>query len=161
LARALVPAGGGPTASTVVTDTLSLVFVEVADVTLHGPIVRHQIQAWRGSEASSAGEATLATFASVGRALGFATALQRDLMVARVGVHTGETALGVGGEPVGRHVTLAARVAGLAAEGQILTSLVVRRIAAGRDDLRFSPPMTAELEGFDDERLVYELLWRD
>ncbi len=106
------------------------------------------------------------TFASVSKALGFASDVQRavesddgpDLRV-RIGAHTGEAIADATGDLYGRHVNLAARVANLAHGGQILTSFVVREIALGHDEFRFGDLILADLKGFTDPQPVYELLW--
>ncbi len=78
-----------------------------------------------------------------------------------MGIHTGEAIVSGDGDLFGRHVNLAARIANLATGAQILASFVVREIAAGRTDIRFAAPLTAELKGFDEPYIVHELLWRD
>jgi len=79
----------------------------------------------------------------------------------RMGIHTGEAITDPTGDLFGRHVILAARVANLAEGGQVLTSLVVREIAAGQEDFVFGEPVLAELKGFLEPHPVYELLWSD
>jgi adenylate cyclase len=76
----------------------------------------------------------------------------------RVGVHTGEV-IAEGGDIFGRHVMLAARVAGHAHGGEILVSSLVREIASARGDLQFGEPRTVELKGLEGEHGVFPLVW--
>jgi adenylate cyclase len=71
------------------------------------------------------------------------------------------------GEPVaeehdlfGTAVQLAARICAHAEPGQILTSNVVRELAAGKRFL-FSDRGDVALRGFDDPVRLYEVGWRD
>ncbi|MEM9656587.1 MAG: adenylate/guanylate cyclase domain-containing protein, partial [Actinomycetota bacterium] len=108
------------------------------------------------------------TFPSVRKALTFASRVQNqieaedgpDLRV-RMGLHTGEALVGDDGDIFGRHVIMAARVANLAAGGEVLASLVVNLIAAGDDAYRFGPPTLAQLKGLPGHHTVYEFLWSD
>jgi adenylate cyclase len=78
----------------------------------------------------------------------------------RVGVHTGEV-IAEGGDIFGRHVMVAARVAGHAHGGEILVSALVREIASARGDLVFGEPRAVTLKGIEGEHLVFPLLWND
>ncbi|MDH3678627.1 MAG: adenylate/guanylate cyclase domain-containing protein [Acidimicrobiia bacterium] len=132
----------------------------------HNQLFRSELQKWGGTEVKSMGDGFMLTFPNVRRAVRFATAIQRrvegddgpDVKV-RMGVHTGEAIPDITGDLFGRHVNLAARVANLAAGGQILASLVVHEIAKGQDDVHFSEPFLAELKGFSEPQTLYELLW--
>ena len=134
----------------------------------HNDLFRTTLATWGGDEIKSLGDGFMLTFPSVSRALGFTVDVQRaverddglDLRV-RMGAHTGEAIADSTGDLFGRHVNLAARVANLAAGGQILASLVVREIAMGQEDFRFGELFLAELKGFADPQPVYELLWRE
>jgi class 3 adenylate cyclase len=134
----------------------------------HNQIFRRELARCGGREVKSIGDGFMLTFPSVRRALRFATRVQQhveadegpDLRV-RMGIHTGEAIVDTSGDLFGRHVNLAARVANVAGGGQILASLVVHEIAAGRDDVAFGQPELATFEGFDEPQTVYEVLWRD
>ena len=134
----------------------------------HNRLFRFELARWGGEEVKSMGDGFMLTFPSVSRALRFATAVQRRVMSddgpdvrVRMGIHTGEAITDPTGDLFGRHVILAARVANLAEGGQVLTSLVVREIAAGQEDFVFGEPVLAELKGFLEPHPVYELLWSD
>ena len=112
------------------------------------------------------GDGFMLTFPSVRKALTFASRVQEqieaddgpDLRV-RMGLHTGEALVGDDSDIFGWHVILAARVADLAAGGEVLASLVVHLIATGDDSFRFGPPAMAELKGLPGQHPVYEFLW--
>ena len=132
----------------------------------HNVLVRGALHRFGGREVKSIGDGFMMVFPSVRRALRFVTDVQRrvegpdgpDLRI-RMGLHTGEAVVDASGDLFGRHVNLAARVANLACGGQVLASLVVREIAAGRDDLLFGRPAQVELKGFAELQTVYEVLW--
>lgn len=134
----------------------------------HNALIRRHIDIQGGREVKSIGDGFFLTFPSVGRAIRFAVDVQQELSLSadlnlriRMGIHTGEAIVSGDGDLFGRHVNLAARIANLASGAQILASFVVREIAAGRTDIRFAAPLTAELKGFDEPYVVHELLWRD
>lgn len=133
----------------------------------HNRIIRGELTTYGGREVKSIGDGFMLVFPSVSRALRFVTAVQRlvespdgpDLRV-RMGLHTGEAIADASGDLFGRHINLAARVANLADGGQILASLVVREIAAGREDAVFGEPASVELKGFADRETVFEVDWQ-
>lgn len=132
----------------------------------HNAIIRAEVETYGGREVKSIGDGFMLVFPSVSRALRFVTSVQRrvedpagpDLRV-RMGLHTGEAIADASGDLFGRHINLAARVANLADGGQILASLVVREIAAGREDAVFGEPALVELKGFADRQTVFEVDW--
>ncbi|MEM9656458.1 MAG: adenylate/guanylate cyclase domain-containing protein, partial [Actinomycetota bacterium] len=107
---------------------------------IHNRIFRSALVEVGGREVKSMGDGFMLTFPSVRKALTFASRVQNkieaedgpDLRV-RMGLHTGEALVGDDGDIFGRHVIMAARVANLAAGGEVLASLVVNLIAAGDD----------------------------
>lgn len=134
----------------------------------HNALFREELQRFRGQEIKSIGDGFMLTFSSVRRALRFAASVQRRVesddgpnLRVRMGLHTGEAIVDGSGDLFGRHVNLAARVANLAAGGEIYASLVVREIASGRDDVVFGPPSSVELKGFAELQTVYEVNWRE
>ena len=134
----------------------------------HNVIIRTELARFGGREVKSIGDGFMLVFPSVRRALRFTTSAQErveapegpDLRI-RMGIHTGETIIDASGDLFGRHVNLAARVTNLAAGGQILASMVVREIAAGRDDALFGEASQAELKGFAEFQTIYEVLWSE
>ena len=65
----------------------------------------------------------------------------------RVGLHTGEVLVDDGGDLIGRHVVVAARIADLADGGEILGSSLVKQIAEPRGDIAFVDPREVALKG--------------
>jgi class 3 adenylate cyclase len=100
----------------------------------HDAIVRAQLSRHRGREVKSVGDGFLATFDGPQRAIRCAVAI-RDALVplelsVRAGLHTGECE--VRGEDVGgMAVHIGARVAALAAPGQVLVSSTLKDLVIG------------------------------
>jgi class 3 adenylate cyclase len=125
-------------------------------------VVREALERSRGKEIDRAGDGLLATFDGPGRAIGCAEDIVREArslgLEIRAGVHTGEVELD--GERVsGIAVHIGARVAALAAPGEVLVSSTVKDLVAG-SGLRFEDRGTAELKGVPDEWRLYVLLGR-
>jgi class 3 adenylate cyclase len=96
--------------------------------------VREVLQQYRGREINTAGDGFLAAFDGPARAIRCAGAIRdtvRSLnLEVRCGLHTGECEL-VGNDLAGIAVHTGARVAGLAAPGEVLVSQTVRDLVAG------------------------------
>jgi adenylate cyclase len=104
---------------------------------IHEAIVRRQIGEHAGEEVLFLGDGFMASFAAVPAALRSAVGIQRALeehnvtdpsrrVRVRIGVHVGDVTLR-DGTLFGQAVHAAARVAAVAAGGQILVSAAVRR----------------------------------
>jgi class 3 adenylate cyclase len=139
---------------------------------LHNRAFREELPKYFGREIKSQGDGFMLTFPSVRQGLSFAKAVQRRLSAheaedpdravrVRIGLHTGEVITDASGDLFGRHVNKAARVANLAAGGQILVSGTVREIAAGNRDLEFGNGVEVELKGLDGTHVVHEVFWRE
>jgi class 3 adenylate cyclase/pimeloyl-ACP methyl ester carboxylesterase len=125
-------------------------------------VVREALDRWRGKEVDRAGDGLLATFDGPGRAIGSAEEIVREArplgLEIRAGIHTGEVELD--GERVsGIAVHIGARVAALAAPGEVLVSGTVRDLVAG-SGLDFEDRGPAELRGVPGEWRLYLLLER-
>ena len=100
----------------------------------HDAMVRRQLQPFRGREIKTTGDGFLATFDGPARAIQCGCAIRdgaRQLGIeVRVGLHTGEVELR-GDDIAGTAVNLGARVAGLAAGGEVLVSRTVTDLVAG------------------------------
>ena len=96
--------------------------------------VREVLKQYRGREINTAGDGFLAAFDGPARAIRCAGAIRdavRTLKLeVRCGLHTGECEL-VGNDLAGIAVHTGARVAGLAASGEVLVSQTVRDLVAG------------------------------
>lgn len=137
---------------------------------LHNSVFRDELGRAGGLEVKAQGDGFMLTFTSVRRALAFASAVQRRLaehsdaeleraILVRMGLHTGEAIADRSGDLFGRHVIKAARIANLAAGGQILASETVREIAAGDHNLSFGEGLAVELKGLDGTHTVYDVFW--
>ena len=99
----------------------------------------------------------------------FAVAVQRDLdahdwehddgIRVRVGMHTGEAIVDDDGDLFGKHIIVAARVANLAAGGEVLVSSVVKEIVSSRDDITFGQSRIVTLKGIADDYVVHPVTW--
>jgi pimeloyl-ACP methyl ester carboxylesterase len=115
----------------------------------HHAIVRRELERYRGREIDTAGDGFFATFDGPARAIRCATAIRDgvraiDLQV-RAGLHTGECEL-VNGKVGGIAVHIGARVASLAAPGEVLVSSTVKDLVAG-SGIRFADRGEQTLKG--------------
>lgn len=119
----------------------------------HDRVVRGQLERFRGREVDSAGDGFLATFDGPARAIRCAIACRDELarldLQLRAGIHTGECEL-VGDKVRGIAVHIGARVASLAAPGEILVSSIVKDLVAG-SGLQFVDRGVHRLRGVPEE----------
>jgi class 3 adenylate cyclase len=115
----------------------------------HDEIVRRHVEGFRGRWIKSTGDGVLATFDGPARAIhcacGMRDALAAEGIDVRAGVHTGEIQL-VGDDVAGMAVHVAARIAALAGEGEVLASGSVPPLVAG-SGIRFTDRGRHELKG--------------
>jgi class 3 adenylate cyclase len=134
----------------------------------HNRVFREELARAGGREIKAQGDGFMLAFTSVRRALEFAVAAQQRLaehsaadpdraIRVRMGLHTGEAIADPSGDLFGRHVIKAARIANLAAGGQILVSATVREIATGHQGLEFSDGEAVELKGLDGLHTIHEV----
>jgi pimeloyl-ACP methyl ester carboxylesterase len=100
----------------------------------HHVLVRRELERWRGTEVATAGDGFLATFDGPARAIrcacGVRDAVRGLGLEIRAGLHTGECE--VRGDTIaGIAVHIGARVAALAAAGEVLVSSTVKDLVAG------------------------------
>ncbi len=121
-----------------------------------------------GTEVKAQGDGFMLTFPSARRAVLFAIATQRALETdreagsgvrIRMGLHTGEAIVDRSGDLFGRHVIVAARVANLAAGGEILLSSLVREIVAAQGDIFLGTSREVTLKGIEGTHVVYPVEW--
>jgi class 3 adenylate cyclase len=97
-------------------------------------VIRKELEAHRGREVKTLGDGMLATFDGPGRAARCAARAVAEVrglgLELRTGVHTGEVEV-VGEDLGGLAVHIGARVAALAAPGEVLVSSTVRDLVAG------------------------------
>ena len=122
--------------------------------------VRGALRHYRGREIDTAGDGLLAAFDGPARAIRCAGAIRdavRPLGIeVRCGVHTGECEL-AGEKLAGIAVHIGARVAGLAAPGEVLVSQTVRDLVAG-SGLTFEERGLHTLKGVPQEWLLFRAL---
>jgi class 3 adenylate cyclase/DNA-binding CsgD family transcriptional regulator len=133
----------------------------------HNAIVREQVRAHGGYEVKTEGDGFMVAYASAGRALESAIAIQRALagynksaeepVHVRIGLHTGEP-IAEEEDFYGTAVNMAARIGARAAGGQILVSEVVRQLVAGKE-FALMDRGAAVLRGFLEPMRVYEAVW--
>jgi class 3 adenylate cyclase len=139
---------------------------------VHNSIVRRHLARHGGTEIKARGDGFMLSFASAQRAVGCMVDVQRALqslarsrptdgLRVRVGVHTGEATIGADGDPFGRHVSYAARVAGAARPGEILVSELVRQLVEPRGEFTFGASRIAALEGLGPDHVVHPVIWDD
>lgn len=124
----------------------------------HEEIVRAQIAAHRGREVKALGDGFMVAFSSARRGLACAVGIQRALagrpgeapaVQVRIGLNTGEV-LRDGADLYGQAVHAAARIAALAAGGEILISELVKQLAGSASGLTFADRGRHRLKGFPD-----------
>ncbi len=123
----------------------------------HDRVVRAQIDRLRGRTIKSTGDGVLATFDGPARAIRCAAAMATDVaelgVEIRAGIHTGECEF-IGDDIAGMAVHIGARIAGLAAPGEVLVSSTVKDLVAG-SGLDFADRATHALKGVPDEWRLY------
>jgi class 3 adenylate cyclase len=134
----------------------------------HEALTRAALRRFDGDEIKSLGDGFLASFGSTQRALECAIALQQafeqDLVPGeairiRVGINAGEPIV-EDDDLFGATVIATSRIALHARGGEVLVSMVVRELAAGKG-FAFADRGNAELRGFEEPMRVYELQWRE
>ena len=139
----------------------------------HERITREVLKAHGGTEVKTMGDGFMASFASVTKAVECAIALQRGFEEWNAGVGAsfpGRTPLNVrvglnAGEPIeeegdlfGATVILASRIAAQAEGGEVLASVAVRELCAGKGFL-FADRGESVLRGFEDPVRMFEIRW--
>jgi class 3 adenylate cyclase len=123
----------------------------------HDRLVADHVAAFRGKLVKTTGDGVLATFDGPARATRCAAAIaesvQRIGLDVRAGLHTGEVELR-GDDVGGIAVHIAARVAGLAAPGEVLVSRTVRDLVVG-SGLTFADRGEHRLKGVPDAWQIF------
>jgi adenylate cyclase len=137
----------------------------------HNDIVRKQVIKHGGREIKAQGDGFMLTFPSARAAVRCMSEVEQDLVAhstehpdhairVRVGIHTGEAIVDHGGDLFGRHIIVAARIAGLADGNQILASGITKEIAS-TGEFRFGAARTVTLKGIEGDYTVHEVLWQE
>jgi class 3 adenylate cyclase len=139
----------------------------------HEQVTRDVLKANAGSEVKTMGDGFMASFTSVTKAVECAIALQRGFdqrnasaaepVTIRVGLNAGEPIQEDGpdgrSDLFGETVILAARIAAQANGDEILASMAVRELCAGKGFL-FADVGEKAMRGFEDPVRVFEVRWR-
>ncbi len=135
----------------------------------HNAIVREQVAAQRGREVKATGDGFMIAFSSARRALLCAIGIQRALAAyseqhsdppiqVRIGLHVGEP-INMSADFSGKAVIVAARIAALAREGEILVSSTLRDLTESAGDLRFDEAGEVQLKGLSGLHRLYRVVW--
>jgi class 3 adenylate cyclase len=141
-------------------------------------MTREVLKAHGGTEVKTMGDGFLASFGSVTKAVECAVALQKafdehntgvdqgaassaptEALSVRVGLNAGEP-IEEDGDLFGSTVILAARIAAAAQGGEVLASMAVRELCAGKG-FAFADRGEQAMRGFEDPVRVFEVSWRD
>jgi class 3 adenylate cyclase len=126
----------------------------------HHAIVRRELARFQGRELDTAGDGFFASFDGPARAVLAASAIRdslRPLEIAiRAGLHTGECEVS-DGKVAGLAVSIGARIASLAASGEVLVSSTVKDLVAG-SDLRFEDRGEQQLRGIPEPWRVFAVV---
>jgi class 3 adenylate cyclase len=132
----------------------------------HNEIVARRTTEHGGTVVQRIGDGFMLAFPAARRALRCALAIEQEIgstfddpgspIRVRVGVHTGEV-IRHADEFFGQAVNYAARVAGAAEGGEILSSSLVRDLVSTDQEFRFGPPRDVELKGIDGLQRLYPL----
>ena len=76
----------------------------------------------------------------------------------RIGLHTGE-AIKEGDDFFGKHVNLAARVAGQAQGGEILVSSLLKELTESAGEFAFGDGRAVSLKGISGKHRLFEVVW--
>jgi len=123
----------------------------------HQALVRRELACFRGREISTAGDGFFATFDGPARAIRCARAISDGVqslgISIRAGLHTGECEI-MGKDVGGIAVHIGARIAAIAAPGEVLVSSTVKDLVAG-SGLSFRDHGTTFLKGVPGEWRLY------
>jgi class 3 adenylate cyclase len=136
----------------------------------HDEIVRTALVVHAGREVKHTGDGIMAAFTSAGSAVGCAMDVQRSLaerneragtpLGVRIGINAGEPVTDGNDDLFGAAVQLAARLCDAAEAGEIIASVAVRELCAGKS-IRFESRGALALKGVPEPSHVYGVAWRD
>ena len=134
----------------------------------HEQVTRDVLREHGGAEVKTMGDGFMASFTSVVKGVECAVALQRafeernasaeEPVNVRVGLNAGEP-IEEDGDLFGETVILAARIAAQAEGGEVLASMAVRELCAGKG-FPFADRGEKALRGFEEPVRLFEVGWR-
>jgi class 3 adenylate cyclase len=126
----------------------------------HHATIRAELRRYRGREVDTAGDGFLAVFDGPARAirasLACVAAVRSLGLEIRAGIHTGEVEQLPGGDIGGITVHIGARIAAVAAKGEVLVSSSVRDLVSG-SGFSFVDRGSHRLKGLTEERRLYAI----
>jgi class 3 adenylate cyclase len=129
----------------------------------HHAVVRRELARFQGRELDTAGDGFFAAFDGPARAVRAASAIRDSLraleLEIRAGLHTGECEIS-DGKIAGIAVSIGARVASLAAPGEVLVSSTVKDLVAG-SGLKFEDRGEHQLKGIADAWRLFAIAPED
>ena len=127
----------------------------------HHSTIRRNLARFRGHEVKTTGDGILATFDGPARGVRCACAVAEEIrplgIDVRAGLPTGECEM-MGDDVGGIAVHIGARVASLAAAGEVLVSRTVKDLVPG-SGLRFADRGSQSLKGVPGEWHIYAVEW--
>ena len=130
----------------------------------HNVLIREQVRSHQGFEVKTEGDGFMIAFQSARQAIECATAMQRafaqrnesaeEPVDIRIGLHTGEP-VKEADDFYGKHVNLAARIAGQASGGEILVSSLLYELTDSAGDIDFGEPRDMEMKGLSGTQRVF------
>ncbi len=137
-------------------------------VRAHNRIIREALKRCSGTEVKHTGDGIMASFSNSSNAVEAAIDIQIGAEVhnqnnlelplkIKIGINTGEP-IAEDDDLFGSTIQLAARIVDKARADQIFVSEVVRGICVGKD-LTFENRGGFHMKGFDDDQVLYEVVW--
>jgi len=169
--------------ATVTEGTVAVMFTDIVDSTVwltqlgddewartvrwHDDTVRSIVEEHGGTVVKTLGDGAMAAFDSTRAAARAARAIQQAVTSAadqpdievRIGIHLGEV-VKTGEDYLGRAVNKAARIASMAAGGEILASNSVGALLEDDPEFELGSPVETVLKGLDGTHQVMQLAWR-
>jgi adenylate cyclase len=134
-----------------------------SEITRHFTALRKIIEDADGQFVKSLGDGTMSSFPEPAQALRAARAILQatgqshgPAIALRIGIHTGNV-VQTSDDFFGTVVNKAARIAALAAPGEIQVSDATHKIVGETRDFRFASMTSVQLDGFEGEHIIYEL----
>jgi class 3 adenylate cyclase len=134
----------------------------------HDRIVRYELAVHQGREVKHTGDGIMAAFTSVASAVAFAVAVQRAIrahneraavrLEVSIGISAGEPVTNDSDDLFGAAVSLAARLCGAAAAGEIVVSVAVRELCIGKP-FEFRDNGRLDLKGLPEPAQSYAVVW--
>jgi class 3 adenylate cyclase len=135
-----------------------------SEITRHFAALRRTIEGAGGQFVKSLGDGTMSSFHEPAGALGAAQEIMQNVarsdgpaIALRIGIHAGNL-MQTEDDFFGTVVNKAARVAALAAPGEIRVSDTTRAMVGDRSDHRFADAKPVHLDGFEEEHVIHRLL---